>query len=191
MRHGVDFQKFLDHLGPEGIACSSRTKRELVSFGVWIAPNQVCHGTLVGYLSEAVDDLDLIDGVYRGGETAVDAKDLIVDDDGEREEIKHVGKVVPYVRVAIFPGALCIETVRLRDTPGLVVAADQMYSVWVTKLEAHEQGDGLDGEKAAINVVAYDAENRQQRLRAQYDGRGGVPTHLKRGNWCRGKGHQS
>lgn len=51
----------------------------------------------------------------RWGETAVDTKDLIVDDHAQCEEIEHVRKVMPNVGVAIFPCALGIEAIGLRD----------------------------------------------------------------------------
>lgn len=56
----------------------------------------------MGYFSEAVDDFDLIDGVNRGRQAAVYTEDLIVDYDRQCEEVEHIGKVVPHVRVAIF-----------------------------------------------------------------------------------------
>lgn len=53
------------------------------------------------YLSEAVDDLDLIDGVDRRGKAAVDAEDFIVDDHAKRQEVEHIGEVVPDACVAV------------------------------------------------------------------------------------------
>ena len=51
----------------------------------------------MGNLAEAVDDLDLVNGVVRGLEAAVDAEDLVVDDDAQRQEVEHVGEVCPDV----------------------------------------------------------------------------------------------
>lgn len=107
----------------------------------------------MGYLSESVDDFYLVDGVYRGREAAVDAKDLVIDDHGECEEVEHVGKVVPDICVPVFPGALSIETVGLRDTAGFVVAADEIDSVWVAQFEAYEQRNCFDREEATIDVI--------------------------------------
>ena len=64
VRHFVDVEELLHHLGAESVTGASGRQRELVSFGIWIAPYQVCHWALVRYLSEAVDDLDLVDAVY-------------------------------------------------------------------------------------------------------------------------------
>jgi len=108
----------------------------------------------VGYFSEAIDDLYLVDGVYGGREPTVDAKDLVVDNDRKCEEVKHVCKIVPHVGVPIFARALCVESVGLGYAAGLVVAADEVDSVGIAQLEAHEQRNGFDGEETAINVVA-------------------------------------
>ena len=110
----------------------------------------------MGYLSEAVDDLDLIDGVYGGRQAAVDAEDLVVDDDRQGEEVEHICKVVPHVCVAILAGALGVEAVRLCDAAGLVVAADEMDAVRVAQLQAYEERYGLDGEEASVDVVTWE-----------------------------------
>lgn len=52
------------------------------------------------------------------------AEYLVVDNDGEGEEIEHVGEVVPDVRIAVFAVAFGVETVGLCYASGLVVAAD-------------------------------------------------------------------
>lgn len=46
-----------------------------------------------------------------GTHTAMDAKDLVVDDDTQGQEVKHVGKIVPHIGIAVFPGALGVEAV--------------------------------------------------------------------------------
>jgi hypothetical protein len=43
--------------------------------------------------------------------TSMNTKDLVVNDDTQREEVEHVCKVVPHIRVSIFSRALCIEAV--------------------------------------------------------------------------------
>ena len=103
--------------------------------------------------AETVDDLDLIDGMDGGRETAVDAENLIVDHDGEGEEIEHVRKVVPDVRVAVLARAFGVEPVRLCYATGFVVATDQMYAGGVAQLEADEEGDGFHTEETTVDIV--------------------------------------
>lgn len=85
----------------------------------------------------------------------MDAKDLVVDDYREGEEIEHVGKVVPYVRVSIFARAFCVETVRLRDAARFVVTPDEVDSVRVAEFEAYEQRNRFNGEETTVYIVAY------------------------------------
>lgn len=124
MCHGVDLEEFLDDLSAKSVASSSGTQREFVAVGVGIAPDQVGHGTFMWNLSEAVDDLDLINAMDAGRQTTVDAEDLVIDDAGEGEIVEHVGKVVPDSSVAVLATAFGVEAVGLGDTAGLVVATD-------------------------------------------------------------------
>jgi hypothetical protein len=48
-----------------------------------------------------------------GSHTSVNAKYPIIDDNGQCQEVKHVRKISPDVRRAVFPHAFCIETIRL------------------------------------------------------------------------------
>ena len=69
------------------------------------------------------------------------AEYLVVDDDGEGEEVEHVGEVVPDVSVAVFAVAFSVEAVGLGDTTGLVVAADKVHAGGVAQFEADKEGD--------------------------------------------------
>lgn len=85
----------------------------------------------------------------------MNAKDLIVDHHGQREEVEHIREVMPDVRVAVFPRAFGVEAVGLGDAARFVVAADEVDAGWVAQFEADEEGDGFDGEEAAVDVVAW------------------------------------
>jgi len=98
----------------------------------------------VRYFPKTVDNLDLVYRVNGRREAAVNTKDLVVDDDGEREIVEHVGKVVPYVGIPVLARAFCVEAIRLCDPTRLVVAADEVHSVRIAQLEADEQRNGLN-----------------------------------------------
>ena len=104
------------------------------------------------------------------------AEDLVIDDDAQREEIKHVGKVVPDVGIAVLARTFRVEAVRLGDTAGLVVAADEVDSVGVSKLEAHEERYRLNAEHSAIDIVAW----REGSVSRKHAGRGGEGKSLPR-----------
>lgn len=90
----------------------------------------------------------------REGFTAVDAEDVVVDDDTEGEEVEHVCEVVPHTRIPVFATTLRVEPVALRHAPAFVVPADQVHSRGVSQFQADEEGDGLNGEETAVDVVA-------------------------------------
>ena len=62
----------------------------------------------------------------------MDAEYLVVDDDAEGEIVEHIGKVVPYIGVAVFAGALGVEAVGLRHAAGLVISSYQMDAAGVS-----------------------------------------------------------
>jgi len=107
------------------------------------------------YLPEPVDDLDLVDTMDTWAETTVNTEYLVIDDDRQGQVIKHIRKVVPHIGITIFATAFCVEAVRLCHAAGFVVAADEMNAIRVSKLEAHEKGDGFDAEKTSIDIVTY------------------------------------
>lgn len=61
------------------------------------------------------------------------AEYLIVDDNTEREEVKHVGEVVPDISIAVLPRTLGVKAVGLRNSSRLVVASNQMDAVGVSQ----------------------------------------------------------
>ena len=158
--HLVDIEELGHHLGAERVPRAAGREGELVALRVRVAPDEIGHGPLVRDLAEAVDDFDLVDAMDAGAQAAVDAEDLVVDDDGEGEEVEHVGEVVPDVGVAVFAVAFGVEAVGLGDAAGLVVAADEVHAGGVAQLEADEEGDCLHGEEAAIYVVAWNERKR-------------------------------
>ena len=106
------------------------------------------------YLPEAIDDLDLVNAMDAGTQPSVHTEDLIVYHYTQCKEVKHVGEVMPDVRISVLAVAFSIETVGLSDTTRFVVASDEVNSLRIAKLEADKEGDRLDREKTPIHVVA-------------------------------------
>lgn len=65
--------------------------------------------------------------------------------------------MAPDVGVSILAGALGIEAVGLGDATRFMVSTDQVDAVGVAEFEANEQGDGLNAEETAVDIVAYKA----------------------------------
>lgn len=82
------------------------------------------------------------------------AKDLVIYDNTECEEVEHVGEVVPDISVAVFARALGVEAIGLGDAARLVVAADEVYSVGVSQFQTDKKGNGFDAEHATVDIVA-------------------------------------
>lgn len=102
----------------------------------------------------AVQTPDVVEGIDRGRETAVEAEDLIVDQGCEGEVVEKVGEVFPYVGVSVLPETFIIKAVDLSDLAGLVVAAQDSDAARIPNLESNEERDSLDRVVTSINVVA-------------------------------------
>jgi hypothetical protein len=109
----------------------------------------------VRHLLDPVQSPDVIESVDAGGQTAVQAEDLVVDEGGEGQVVEEVGEVLPDVGVAVLAQTLVVEAVDLSDLAGLVVATKNGDALRVSNLESDEEGDGLDGVVATVDVVAW------------------------------------
>jgi hypothetical protein len=103
----------------------------------------------------SIQRTDVVQGINTGRKTTVEAEDLVFDEGGQRKEVEKVGEVFPDVCVAVLAQALVVEAVYLGNLAGFVVATEDGYALWVADFEGNEEGDGLDGEVATIDVVAF------------------------------------
>jgi hypothetical protein len=77
--------------------------------------------------------------MYARGKATVDTEYLVVDDDRECEIVKHISEVVPNIGIAVLATAFSVKAVRLCHTSRLVVSADQVYAIGISKLETDEK----------------------------------------------------
>lgn len=108
------------------------------------------------HLLDAIQGTNVIERIDGGRQTSVQAKNLVLDQCGEREIVKQVGEVFPDVGVAILPKALVIESIDLSDLSTLMVAAKNRHAIFVSNLEGDEQRDGFDGIITAVNIVSHE-----------------------------------
>jgi hypothetical protein len=97
---------------------------------------------------------DVVQGIDAGGETSVQAEDLVVDQGGKGEVVEEIGEVFPYVRVAIFSETFIVEPIDLCDLAGFVVATEDGDALGISDFQGYEEGDGLNGVVTSINIIA-------------------------------------
>lgn len=119
-----------------------------------VRPQKIAHRTLVGNLLDSVERPNIIECINAGGETAVEAEDLVVDESSEGKVIEEVGEVLPDVGVAVLAEALVVEAIDLSDLARLVVAAEDGDALWVSDLEGDEKGHRLYRVVATVDIVA-------------------------------------
>ena len=152
-RQAIIMVKSLRYILPERVARPSRRDPPATPV-VGIAPQQVAHRPLVRHLLDPVQGPDVVQSVDAGGQAAVQAEDLVVDEGGEGEVVEEIGEVFPDVGVAVLAQALVVEAVHLRDLARFVVAPQNRDALGVADFERDEEGDGLDGVVASVDVVA-------------------------------------
>lgn len=108
----------------------------------------------MGNFLYTIECSDVIKGIDAGGETSVEAEDLVVDKGGKGKVVEEVGEVLPYVRVAIFSEAFIVEPVDLGDLARFMVATKDGDALRVSDFEGYEESDGLNGIVTSINIVA-------------------------------------
>lgn len=110
----------------------------------------------MGNFLESLQTLDLLDGLYHGGEPAVDSKDGAIDADSNGEVVENVGVVLPDHSVAILGLALHVKPIVLGDGTSLVVPSDHCHFLRVFYLEQAEQADGLYAVGTPVHVVSQE-----------------------------------
>ena len=70
--------------------------------------------------------------VFFSSFTSMYTKYIVIYNDAQCQEIEHISKMVPDVRIAVFPRTFRVKAVRLCDTSGLVVAANKVNPVGVS-----------------------------------------------------------
>ena len=116
---GVDMMKVFRDAFPKEISGTPGAHLPRPSNVFWIAPYQIAKGSLVGDLLIAINGTDLIEGPHVWTETAVDAKDLFVNESGQAETVKALDAVAPDRGVAVFAQAFVVKSVDLCDLTAL------------------------------------------------------------------------
>ena len=98
----------------------------------------------MGNFHFTIDGSHLIDGLDLRGETSVDAKDFVVNERPQWEEVKSLIEVLPGSRAAVLLDNFVIEAIDGCDLSGLMVAPEKQDVFGVLDLETEQQLDGFD-----------------------------------------------
>jgi len=96
---------------------------------------------------------DIVEGIDAGGETSVEAEDLVVDKGSKGEVVEEIGEILPYVGVAIFSETFIIEPIDLRNLTGFVVATEDGDALRISNFEGYKESDSLNGIVTSINII--------------------------------------
>lgn len=121
-----------------------------------VRPEEITDGTLVRSLLNAIELADLIKCIDRGGETTVEAENLILNDSCERKVVKEFSESLPDISITIFTEAFIIETVYLSDLSALVISSKDGDSISKTHLEGNKEGHSLHRVVATIDVISHE-----------------------------------
>ena len=145
----------LDYVGPEHEGHASLVLAPPLLLGVWVRPEQVAQEARVRDVRGPGDLADHVEAHELGGETAVHADDLIVDERGHGQRVEALGEHLPQLDV-VPPLALVVEPVHPVYRGALMVAPQQEEVLGVLDLVRQQQADGLDVVLATVDVVSQE-----------------------------------
>ena len=122
---------------------------------VRVAPQQIAHGPFMRNFLYPVQRPNVVQRIDARRQSAVQAEDLIIDEGGKGKEVEQIGKGFPDIGIAILAQALVVEAVDLCDLARFMVAAEDGDALGVADFESDEEGDGLDGVVASVDVVTW------------------------------------
>jgi hypothetical protein len=76
-----------------------------------VRPQQVADGTFMRYFLNTIKLSNLVQCIYAGGKTTMEAEDLVLNDRSEWQKVKQLCVNFPNVRISILPQALIVETI--------------------------------------------------------------------------------
>lgn len=90
-----------------------------------------------------------------GTQASMDTEDTPVHDGTEREVVKDLAAVAPYVDIPVLARALVVEAVYLSDLPRLMIAANQRDTIGVSHLERKEQKERFDRVQPSVYKITW------------------------------------
>lgn len=120
-----------------------------------VGPEEVAQEASVRNIGGPGEAADLIEGGEVGGEAAVHAEDLVVDEGGNGEGVEAVGEELPETDVEAAL-ALVVETVDAVDGGTLMVASQEEEVLRIPDLVGEQEADGLEALLPAVHVVTQE-----------------------------------
>lgn len=100
------------------------------------------------------NDADLIQRSDVWTQTTVDAKHPTINDGGKIQVIEDLTATLPNVGVAILALTFVVEAVNLGDLSTFVVSSEQRDTGRMSRLQCHQQGEGLQAKVSTIHEIA-------------------------------------
>lgn len=120
-----------------------------------VGPEEVAQEASVRNIGGAGEAADLIKGGEVGGEAAVHAEDLVVDEGGNREAVEAVREELPETDVEAAL-ALVVETVDAVDGGALMVASQEEEVLRIPDFVGEQEADGLKALLPTVHVVTQE-----------------------------------
>lgn len=131
----VVMAKCLNSVPTEQVAGSS--SRYGPSFNhFWVRPKQIAHHSFLGYFSNPINFLKIVDFLDVGRQSSMHTEYFVVNYGGDGQVIKNFSEGTPYIERAILFNAFIVKTIHLSDQSRFVVASQQDDSVFVAHLQS-------------------------------------------------------
>ena len=152
----VDVVELGCDLRAEEPASASGPNNPSLEYVFRVRPHQVAEGSVMRNFHTAIDQIDLVQSLDLGWETAVDAKYLAFDYGTDTQVVEYLGTVLPWVDIAIFAHGLLIEAIDGWYSARFVVAAQKRDAVGVLELQAEEKLESLNWIVATVDEISHE-----------------------------------
>ena len=122
----ICMQKLGDDIFAKHVAGASLGECKSLHVDLWVRPHQICKRPLVwNFLDSFNLVIDFTDVLERWGQARMHAKDSLVDNSSDRQEVKQVSKLLPHGLRAVLALAFSKETIYLCCLSGLMISSQQ------------------------------------------------------------------
>mmetsp|Transcript_6899 Transcript_6899/g.22622 ORF Transcript_6899/g.22622 Transcript_6899/m.22622 type:complete len:268 (-) Transcript_6899:35-838(-) len=149
----VLLQKFAHDVGAKRVRDAAVVLGPPHDVRLRVRPEQIAQQARVGHVCGPHDALDLLWLLQVGRQTSMYAKDLLVDNGREGQQIKHLLELLPNLYIQT-PLAFIIEAIDAVDRRALVVATQKEEIFRVLDFVGEKQAHAFQAVFAPIHVVA-------------------------------------
>ena len=119
----ISVQKLISHLLPKKEPRPSRRDCPSLKLLIFrVRPHEIDKSSFRRRFFESIDFSNLVKSLNLRGQSSMDPKNLIVNDNRQWKLVKHATAVFPDIRVPVLSANLVVKSINLRDLSAFVIS---------------------------------------------------------------------